>query len=107
MLSDQEFQRKADEALDALYQRLASASENFDFDVEMNSGALTIEFEDPPARFVVSPNSSVAQIWVSANVRSYKFDWSPQASAFLLPDGRNLDQLITSAIREHLPDFSF
>ena len=50
--------------------RLAAASDRFDFDSDINAGALTVEFEDPRERFVVSPNAPVRQIWVSANVKS-------------------------------------
>lgn len=78
MLTEQEFQQKADHALESLYNRLAGASGEFDFDVDMNAGALSVEFEEPRERFVVSPNSPVRQIWVSAHVQSFKFDWSAE-----------------------------
>ena len=107
MLTDQEFPQKSDQSLEALYARLADASEDFDFDVEMNNGALTVEFEEPRERFVVSPNSPVKQIWVSAHVQSFKFDWKPEAGAFVLPDsGKTLEQLMVEAIRKRLPDFA-
>lgn len=103
MLSDQDFQQVSDAALTALCSRLAGASDNYDFDVDMNNGALTVEFEDPPQRFVVSPNSPVKQIWVSAHVQSYKFDWN--GSAFVLPSGQTLDEMMAEAIRKRIPDF--
>lgn len=107
MLTDQEFQQKSDETLAALYSTLGTASEDYDFDVEMNNGALSIEFEDPPERFVVSPNSPVQQIWVSAHVQSFKFDWRPEAGAFVLPDsGETLEQLMVASIRRRVPDFA-
>jgi len=105
MLTEQEFQQKADAALESLYNRLAAAGD-FDFDVDMNAGALTVEFEDPRERFVVSPNSPVRQIWVSAHVQSFKFDWSEARAAFVLPStGQPLEELMADAIRKRIPDF--
>lgn len=103
MLTDHEFQQQADAALSDLYSKLAAASDDFDFDVDMNNGALTVEFEDPRERFVVSPNSPVKQIWVSAHVQSFKFDWN--GSAFVLPSGQTLEQMMAEAIRKRIPDF--
>lgn len=106
MLGDQEFQRLSDESISALYDKLAGASNNYDFDVDMNGGALTVEFEDPPERFVISPNSPVSQIWVSAHVHSYKLDWNAERSAFVLAStGESLEQLLVGAIAIRLPDF--
>ncbi|MBM3725755.1 MAG: iron donor protein CyaY [Acidobacteria bacterium] len=102
-MDDQQFQREADKALSALYRSLIEASDNYGFEPDLNNGALTVEFEEQRTRFVVSPNSPVRQIWVSANVRSYKLDWNEHASAFVLPDdGRTLRRLMADAIGELL-----
>lgn len=107
MLGEQEFQTKCDEAVSGLYSRLAEASDDFDFDVDMNGGALTVEFEEPRERFVVSPNSPVRQIWVSAHTTSYKLDWNPERSAFVLPStGETLAEMMASAIRKRIPEFT-
>ena len=106
MLGDQEFQRHSDESITALYEKLAEASNDFEFDVEMNGGALSVEFEEPPERFVVSPNSPVRQIWVSAHVQSFKLDWVGDRSAFVLAGtGESLEELIENAIAKRIPDF--
>lgn len=106
MLSEQEFQKKADAALESLYSRLAEAAGDYDFDVDMNAGALTVEFEDPRERFVVSPNAPVRQIWVSAHVHSYKFDWSDERGEFTLPaTGQTLAEMMADAIRKRIPEF--
>ncbi len=81
---------------------LERASDRHDFEVDSNQGALTIEFEDPPARFVVSPNAPVRQIWVSARVQSFKLDWNPAAQAYVLPDGRTLTRLMGDVVGEQL-----
>jgi CyaY protein len=102
-MDDLTFQKRADESLDDLFQALNRASDDHDIEADMNAGALTVEFEDPKAKFVVSPNSPVRQIWVSANVKSYKLDWDETSSAFVLPATRqSLKQLMADAIGQHL-----
>jgi iron donor protein CyaY len=108
MLGDQEFQRLSDESIAALYGKLAEASNDYEFDVEMNGGALTVEFEEPRERYVISPNSPVRQIWVSAHVQSFKLDWNAERSAFVLPaTGESLEELIAGAVALRLPGFHF
>lgn len=97
-MDEQEFRLKSDAVLESLYKSLADASDEHDFEVDFG-GALTIEFEDPPAKFVVSPNAPVRQIWVSAHAKSYKLDWDGSRDAFVLPDtGQTLSALIADAI---------
>lgn len=106
-MEEPEFQQRADAALQSLYNKLAAAADEFDFDVEMNAGALRVDFEDPPDRFVVSPNAPVRQIWVSAHVQSFKLDWNPERSAFVLPaTGESLEEMMAGAIRKHIPEFA-
>ena len=103
MLDEQQFRTKSDEALTQLERALQKASDRHEFDVDRNEGALTVEFDDPPARFVVSPNSPVRQIWVSARVQSFKLDWSDTAADFVLAaDGRSLRQLLADVISQQL-----
>ncbi len=101
-MDDQQFRKASDDALDSLRRALERASEDHDFDVDSKEGALAVEFDDPPTKFVVSPNSPVRQIWVSARVKSFKLDWSPGAGAFVLPDGRTLQSLMADVIGEQL-----
>jgi iron donor protein CyaY len=102
-MEELEFRDRADAALAALYRRLTAASEEFDFEADFNSGALGIEFESPPGKFVVSPNSPVRQIWVSAHSKSFKLDWDAAKSAFVLPgSGETLIELISDAIGKQL-----
>jgi iron donor protein CyaY len=102
-MDDQEFKNRADQSLQALHRRLSAASDDADFDADFNSGALTIEFEEPPAKFVVSPNAPVHQIWVSAHSKSYKLDWDSVANDFVLPaSGQTLTELIQDAIAKQL-----
>jgi len=102
-MEEQEFRDRADQALDGLYRRLSTAAEKFEFEADFNSGALAIEFESPPGKFVVSPNTPVRQIWVSAHSRSFKLDWDNAKSAFVLTSsGQTLIQLISDAIGQQL-----
>jgi iron donor protein CyaY len=102
-MDEQEFKTKADESLNRLYQKLAAASDQYDFEPDFNSGALSIEFEEPKAKFVVSPNAPVRQIWISAHSRSFKLDWDAARNAFVLPEsGESLEEFIGQAISTHL-----
>ncbi len=102
-MDEQEFKKRADEALHSLYKKLTHASEAHEFEPDFNSGALTIEFEDPKAKFVVSPNAPVLQIWVSAHSKSFKLDWEPARNAFVWPESeQTLDDLMAWAITQHM-----
>jgi iron donor protein CyaY len=102
MIDENLFRTRSDESLTSLQRALERASDKYDFEVDRNQGALTIEFEDPPAKFVVSPNSPVRQIWVSARVQSFKLDWNDAAGAFVFTDGRTLQRLIEDVVGEQL-----
>lgn len=103
MMDEQEFRTHADEALSRLHRVLAAASDEYDFESDLNAGALTVEFDNPPAKFVVSPNSPVRQIWVSALAKSYKLDWDPVESSFVLSNsGQTLKDLVAEQISKRL-----
>jgi CyaY protein len=54
---------------------------------------------------VVTPNTPVRQIWISAQATSYKLEWSEAAGAFILPKtGEALLRLTERLLREHLGD---
>ena len=101
-MDDQDFKKRADESLQSLYKRLLAASDDAEFEADFNSGALSIEFEQPPGKFVISPNAPVHQIWVSAHSKSYKLDWDDVEGTFVLPDGQSLTELIQGAITKQL-----
>ena len=103
MIDEQIFRKHAEESLRQLQRSLEKATDAYEFEVDSKEGALTVEFEDPPARFVVSPNAPVRQIWVSARVKSFKLDWDESRGAFVFPaDGRDLKQLMAGVIGEQL-----
>lgn len=101
MLDEQEFRTRAESALDALKHHLFEREEQDDagFEVEEQNGVLTVEFEEPAGRFVITPNTPARQIWISALSTSFKLDWDAGQSAFaLLQTGERpiplLDRLI-------------
>jgi iron donor protein CyaY len=103
MLDEQEFKKRADEALTVLNRELIAASDDYGFEVDFNAGALGVEFEDPPAKFVISPNTPVRQIWVSANSKSYKLDWDFVENTFVhLESGDTLRTLMEKALAKRL-----
>jgi iron donor protein CyaY len=101
-LTDQDFRLEADRALERLQHSLMPMADEHGFEVELQNGVLQLVFEDPtPAKFVVSPNAPVRQIWVSAMSRSYKLTWQTESSTFAL-DGESLDLLIKRLAQQFL-----
>jgi len=102
-MDEQEFRDRADAALNDLYKRLCVAADAHDLEVDFNSGALAIEFEQPPGKFVVSPNAPVRQIWVSAHSKSFKLDWDAGRDAFVLgATDESLNEMVSAAIAQQL-----
>lgn len=101
-LTEQEFRLEADRALEQAQRALLPLADEADFEVELQNGVLQIAFESPaPAKFVVSPNAPVRQVWVSAMSRGYKLSWSPETSAFAL-EGEALNAMLERLVREYL-----
>jgi len=101
-LTDQDFRLEADRALERLQHALLPMADEHGFEVELQNGVLQVVFEDPsPAKFVVSPNAPVRQMWVSAMSRSYKLTWQTESSTFAL-DGESLDTLIKRLAQQFL-----
>jgi len=102
-LSEQEFRIKSDEALQQARRGLmALADDDAGFELELQNGVLNLVFEEPSdAKFVVSPNAPVRQIWISAMARSYKLGWAPELGAFAL-NGEALPTLLDRLARSFL-----
>jgi iron donor protein CyaY len=101
-LTDQEFRMKSDEALERAQRALLPLADEEGFEVELQNGVLQILFEEPSqAKFVVSPNAPVRQVWVSALSRSFKLPWSAEHGGFVL-DGEPLNILLERLVRQHL-----
>jgi len=103
MLDELTFRRHADVALESLKKSLFAAEEGGEFEVEENSGALSVVFEEPPGKFVITPNAPVRQIWISALSTSYKLNWSEEAADFVLAkDNTAFRPLVARLINQHL-----
>jgi iron-sulfur cluster assembly protein CyaY len=101
-MTDQQFRLRADESLEELQQHLLPLADENDLEIELNNGVLQLVFEEPaPAKFVVSPNAPVQQIWVSALSRSFKLTWSEEAATFEL-NGEHLTTLVERLAREQM-----
>lgn len=101
-MSEQEFRVKSDQALEGARRALVPLADAEGFEIELQNGVLNLEFEEPvEAKFVVSPNAPVRQIWVSAMARSYKLPWVPEAGEFAL-NGEALPQLLERLLRTFL-----
>src|SRR5262245_52519228 len=102
VLSEQEFRVRSDEALESARRALLPLADAEGFEVELQNGVLNLVFEEPSeAKFVVSPNAPVRQIWVSAMARSYKLAWAQEKNTFVL-DGETLSQLLERLTRTFL-----
>jgi iron donor protein CyaY len=104
MLDELEFRRLAEGALEALKRHLIQREEEDEagFEVEEQNGVLNITFEEPPGKFVITPNTPVRQIWISALATSFKLDWDATGNAFVLPrTGEQLQPLVDRLIEEN------
>jgi CyaY protein len=106
MLDEASFRRESDNALESLKQALIAAEDGSGgFEFEDNNGVMNIIFENGSSKFVVTPNTPVRQIWISAQATSFKLEWSETTGAFVLPkSGEALIRLTERLLREHLGD---
>ena len=101
-LTEQEFRVKSDEALESAQRALLPLADSEGFEVELQNGVLQVVFEEPrDAKFVVSPNAPVRQIWISAMAKSYKLSWAAEKNAFAL-DGDPLPAWLERLARTFL-----
>ncbi len=104
MLDELEFRRLVEIALDTLKKHLIAREEENEagFEVEEQNGVLNVLFEEPPGKFVITPNAPVRQIWISALSTSFKLDWDVATGTFVLPrTGERLEPLVDRLIDEN------
>ena len=100
MLNENEFREQAETAIESLKRALFDAEDSAEIEVEDQSGALHVSFEDG-SRFVISPNAPARQIWISALATSYKLD--PVDGDFVFPKtGEKLKPLVARLINQQL-----
>lgn len=102
-MDDQLFRDRADASISSLKKALYAAEESADFEVEEQHGVLNLVFDQPPAKFVITPNAPVRQIWISALSTSFKLDWSDSANDFVFAKtNENLKQLVARLTNQQL-----
>ena len=104
MLSEHDFQKKADTAFEDLKRRLLRLGDQHGFDVEGESGKLEVIFEEPEAaKFVISPNTPIREIWISARSTSFKLAWSESRNAFVHEkSGEDLHEVMSRVVSQQL-----
>ena len=104
MLEEKDFQRKADAAFEDLKKRLLTLGDEHGFDVEGESGKIEVIFEEPEeAKFVISPNTPVREIWISALSTSFKLGWNDARNAFVQEkSGDDLHSVMNRVISQQL-----
>jgi iron donor protein CyaY len=108
MIDEATFRRESDRALESLKQSLIAAEDDDGtFEFEDNNGVMNIIFENGSSKFVITPNTPIRQVWISAQATSFKLDWNETAHVFTLPKtGEDLKTLTQRLLREHLSDAS-
>ena len=104
MIDEKDFIKKADAAFEDLKKRLLTLGDAHGFDVEGESGKLEVIFEEPEeAKFVISPNTPVREIWISALSTSFKLGWSETKNGFVLEKtGEDIFQVMSRVISQQL-----
>ena|ERR1700730_12672068 len=102
MIDENCFRKHAENKLAALKKSLMQAEESVELEVEDQAGALHISFGDG-SKFIISANSPVRQIWISALATSFKLDWSEENNDFVLQkSGEGLKPLVARLINQKL-----
>ena len=104
MLDERDFQKKCEAAFDDLKRRMLNAGDAHGFDVEGESGKLEVLFEEPEeAKFVISPNTPMREIWISALSTSFKLGWSDAKNAFVSEKtGENLLEVMSRVVSQQI-----
>ena len=92
-IDEKTFQEKSEATILEMESALGRLEDDYDLEVDNQGGALKVSFEEPPGTFVISPNGSARQIWVSALATSFKLDWSEEKGAFVFAGDQNLETL--------------
>ena len=98
-MDEQQFRRNVDSAMESLKQSLIRAEDSAEIEVEESGGALKVNFEDPPAIFVISPNAPVQG---QGHIQHAEIDDVGLAIVHPLPPITRVHHRIARVV-EHLP----
>jgi len=103
-MDEHDFHKKCDAAFESLRRRLLELGDEHGFEVEGQGEKLELLFDDPEeTRFVISPNTPVRQIWISALSTSFKLGWSEGSATFVMEKtGETLSQLMGRILTQQL-----
>lgn len=76
-LSESKFESLASAVLDKMVEGLADLEDDA-LEVELESGVLTLRFEDG-VRYVINSHRAAKQIWMAAGASAWHFDFDGQA----------------------------
>jgi CyaY protein len=81
VLSEAEYEQRAAPELEALLSAIDEL-ESDEFEAELQSDILTLEFSDG-AKYVVNSHRAARQIWMAAEHSAWHFDWDAQADRWI------------------------
>jgi CyaY protein len=93
------FAQRYDATIRDLEQKLAGMIDaGSEFDFTRSGDVLTIEFDDGE-RIVITPQSPMEQLWVSANYAGHRFNWSePQSDWVNEKNGDLFEAFLSSTL---------
>ena len=99
--NEDEFRQHTQETLRTLRRLLTPAAEDFGFEVNLEAGALEIEFQSPQAPITVTLHSAQQQVWLVSDSKTHKLTWDVVENAFVVEaTGQTLQELLEVAISE-------
>ena len=99
-MDEADFERIADEELNRLVEALIACSDDIDPDLE--SGVLSINFEDG-SKYVVNSHRAARQIWMAAERAAWHFDYVPDKEKWIASkNGDELWAALTTAVGNKL-----
>src|SRR5688572_15401363 len=99
-MDEKEYRRLVDEAFDRIDAAFADADPDL-AESSLSQGTLTVVFRGT-ARFILSPQTPVRQLWAAFRDRAWHFDYHRETGRWLDDRGRGIDlyQLVQDTTRE-------
>jgi len=98
-LNAADFERMADEVLNQMVEALIATSDDLDPDLE--SGVLSINFEDD-TKYVVNSHRAARQIWMAAERSAWHFDYDPDSQQWTAQSGDELWKAVSTVVGNKL-----